>query len=284
MHRSGFRQEWKHHPHDNEDDYEDYDDDDSDDERADREMQLLQEACLPVSGAPLCPSNGPPQNADEYLRQVQWERMHCPEVVCADLDEAKLEKKTKRPGSSLDRFSAALENDESSALNALWVEDISTSFVALRSYFQATREQLPEPHQRLTFVQWKQHCAKARPSAKVLRRQTYVSLGRLLVVVSEAFIETVLGPEGETSKSPPSLPDVQVVDRLSEWVFAALAYLELPLMDDCQYQLQRLRRCCMRLLSAAAAAPPSESDAARTAALAHAGMLLTIVTEVFGQR
>ena len=38
------------------------------------------EACLPVSGAPMPPSEGPPKDADEYLRQVQWERLHCPQA------------------------------------------------------------------------------------------------------------------------------------------------------------------------------------------------------------
>lgn len=64
-----------------------------DEEQADRDQQILQEACLPVSGAPLPPSEGPPkatlavdlgtrcwQDADEYLRQVQWERLHCPQA------------------------------------------------------------------------------------------------------------------------------------------------------------------------------------------------------------
>ena len=51
-----------------------------DEEQADRDLQILQEACLPVSGAPLPPGE-PPKDADEYLRQVQWERLHCPQAT-----------------------------------------------------------------------------------------------------------------------------------------------------------------------------------------------------------
>eukprot|EP00971_Amphidinium_carterae_P081726 1616939-Amphidinium_carterae.1 len=39
------------------------------DEDAELDDELMQAACLPVSGPPLPPSSAPPQDADEYLRQ-----------------------------------------------------------------------------------------------------------------------------------------------------------------------------------------------------------------------
>merc|ERR1739848_705569 len=38
---------------------------------------------------------------------------------------------------------------------------------------------------------------------------------------------------------------------LAEWVFAVLTFVEEPLVDDIQYNLQRLRRTCQKAITAA---------------------------------
>merc|ERR1719326_871387 len=60
-------------------------DDSSDEEAADDE--LVQPVALPVMGGPLPPSDEPPKDADEYLRRVQWERMHLCETVDVEVAE-----------------------------------------------------------------------------------------------------------------------------------------------------------------------------------------------------
>jgi len=54
-------------------------------------------------------------------------------------------------------------------------------------------------------------------------------------------------------------------------------------MDDIQFQMQRLRRSCLRLLTAARSSD-QEASPARDEVLSRASLLLVIVTRIFGQR
>lgn len=80
------------------------------------------------------------------------------------------------------------------------------------------------------------------------------------------------------------------LDLWAEWAFAALAFVDYPLVDEIQYQLQRLRRACRKLLVAlhSRRAPGAIGATAGlgVGAPPHAkpNLLLVIVTEVFGQR
>merc|ERR1712039_697004 len=105
---------------------------------------------------------------------------------------------------------------------------------------------------------------------------------------SSDILETQTSHTDDAQVAPDSsqtslIQDVPRLDRLTEWIFAALSFLELPLMDDIQFQLQQLRRTCLKLLAAARGSAP-EGIASSDAALARVSLLLVIVTQVFGQR
>merc|ERR1712014_236047 len=106
-------------------------------------------------------------------------------------------------------------------------------------------------------------------------------MGNHLVVV---VIELIVGTQENAEGSEIGAWD----GRLAEWAFAALLFVEEPLMDEIQYQLQRLRRACQKVL--ASAGVPQRDHAvdaelsASQGARAGAALLLTIVQDVFGQR
>jgi len=293
-------------------DDEEEEDESSADEQADRDMQLLQEACLPVSGAPMPPSEGPPQTADEYLRQVQWERLHVPEIVDVEVEDLPGKRRSNKKrgvgGGLLARLNAseAHESDQVQFCSE-WAEDVAVAFGEVRARCAEAREGVPQSEQeRLTFAVWRELRAKGRPSTSQLARQNFVSINRLISVVVEALVQAADAPsapppsakeeeeeeeEEEKAAQPaasnagraPLVADARRLDCLVEWIFAALSFLELPLVDDIQFELQQLRRTCHKLLSAARDSAV-EGDASRDAALARVSLLLVIVTQVFGQR
>merc|ERR1712176_738132 len=69
--------------------------------------ELILPVALPVMGGPLPPSDEPPKDADEYLRRVQWERMHLSEVVDVDVVEKPARKRERnKKVSMLTQFDA----------------------------------------------------------------------------------------------------------------------------------------------------------------------------------
>lgn len=283
-------------------------------QRADIDQGLLQTACLPVSGAPLPPGEGFPQDADEYLRQVQWERLHCPDVVDAGDEILNRPQKQSRHtgGRKGPAFSLFARGEEpelplEAAASKEWSDDAAKAFRALRLACHAERAELQAAQgtKRFTLREWRTRCARDRPESGVLALQDFVSLNNLIVEVTEAFLaakgatsstdepergEAVPEPavpdweadaeeeeedEAEEEAKEPALPSSSSsLERSSEWAFAALAYLEEPIVDDAQFQLQRLRRACLTMLR----------EDERQAVRERANLLLVIVTHVFGQR
>mmetsp|Transcript_60165 Transcript_60165/g.130483 ORF Transcript_60165/g.130483 Transcript_60165/m.130483 type:complete len:282 (-) Transcript_60165:30-875(-) len=245
-------------------------DDESDEEVAD---DLLQQACLPVSGAPLPPGDEPAKDADEYLRRVQWERLHCAQVVDAEVEEQPRPRK-RRPvfgtkGSLLKGFGE--EIPEALQPKREWAEDVAGAFRDLRTRCDELRRGYPGETQNITFEAWRQKL-KEQPRTELLAAQDFLSINQLVVVAVEAFIQKQESaasgqPEGESG-------------TLAEWVFAALAFVEEPLMDDIQYQLQRLRRGCVTAINA----EKDIQESSPTSRRAEASLLMALAGEVFGQR
>ncbi|CAK0892016.1 unnamed protein product [Prorocentrum cordatum] len=265
--------------------------DSSDDEQVDRDQELLQPACLAVSGPPLPPGAEAPRDADEYLRNVQWERMHVPETVVAEVDEQASQRRKRaglvnRHGHLLTRFSEP-EVPESARRCAEWASDAAEAFSALRGRCESARSSASAPQRssRLTFEAWHERCAAGGPSTAFLAAQDFVSLNNLVVVsvgnlvaAQEGLAEAPAGTPGGGDAGDP-LPAGHL-DSLMEWVFAALAFVEEPLVDDIQYQLQRLRRACQKI-SVAACGEGADMDAGTHA---RASLLQVVVADVFGQR
>jgi len=272
---------------------EEYEEVEEEDERqADRDQQILQEACLPVSGAPMPPSEGPPKDADEYLRQVQWERLHCPEVVDVDVKERSSKRKVGGPLTGRDGNGGLLALFQAPAVpsrflhSEAWAEDVASSFRHLRGQCQLARQSAKQA-KSLLYEEWRRHVARDRPDFQLLAVQDFIGVNHLVVVAVdklEADLESFQEAKGTSEAN--FLPgfDQKGLNSASEWVFAALAFVEEPLVDDIQYQLQRLRRVCCRLAAAVDGADDGV-DRDTTCAFLHprVALLLVIVADVFGQ-
>lgn len=244
------------------------------------------QACLPVSGKPLPPSEGPPKDADEYLRQVQWERMHCPEVVEADVEEQPPRRRKRRglvgrDGGLVAQF--GVELPPGARPQREWVEDVVAAFLDLRRVCEERRAEA-EGEQRLTFDAWRETCSAGRPTSDLLVAQDFVSLNQLFVVAVEMLVEAAAAAKA----GPGAVGGAFDIHGglVAEWAYASLMYVGEPLVDDIMYQLQRLRRACLDVLAAAHAHASGEPERAApsSASLGKAALLLTVVEEVFGQR
>ncbi|CAJ1336404.1 unnamed protein product [Effrenium voratum] len=243
-----------------------------DEEKADRDQQILQEACLPVSGAPLPPSEAPPKDADEYLRQVQWERLHCPQVMDVEVKERKSRKKVGGPLTGRDGQGGLLALFQAPEVpenfyNEVWAQDAAAAFRVLRSHCHSRADA-----KSLSYEEWRRHVSRDRPDFELLSLQDFVGINHLVVVAVDQL------EDFESAKSEASL-DAEGLDSTIEWAFASLAFVETPLVDDIQYQLQRLRRVCCRLASLIKA-EGAESPGLRP----RIALILVIVGEVFGQQ
>lgn len=282
--------------------------DDSSDEAADRDQELLQATCLPVSGEPMPPTDQFPNDADEYLRQVQWERLHIPSTVEAEVS-VKPPKQRKRRGVVGNQGSLLAQFDEADVPPEVgycpeWAEDVAAAFRQLRLHCGQVREGVSATAapSRLTFDDWREQCAGGRPATPILATQDFVSINHLVVVAVDALVDFYEHVSANMAHTAPVVEDdsrpafvfdagkAQVLDQLCEWAFAVLAFIEMPLVDDTQYQLQRLRRTCKKMIldfhSNDWAKPPSEGLSDQAGSLPHAkvNLLLVIVTDVFNQR
>eukprot|EP00434_Breviolum_minutum_P007840 symbB.v1.2.006917.t1/scaffold417.1/size208627/5 len=241
---------------------------DEDERQADRDQQILQEACLPVSGAPMPPSEGPPKDADEYLRQVQWERLHCPQVMDVEVKERKSKHKVGGPlngregsGGLLAQFQAPEIPKDFYA--QVWADDTAAAFRQLRRLCHETRGAAET--ESLSYEEWRRHVARDQPCFELLSKQDFVGINHLVVVSIDKI-------EADYEIWKEAKVEAEGFDLSVAWAFAALAFVEEPLVDDIQYQLQRLRRLCCRLV--AESLPNARPRLA---------LLLVLVGDVFGQ-
>lgn len=261
--------------------------------------ELVLPVALPVMGGPLPPSDEPPKDADEYLRRVQWERMHLSEVVDVDVVEKPVPRKRERNNkkcSMLTQFDAP-EVPENRRYSSAWAEDVLAAFRDLRARCAEAREACEdeqegdeEDENTLNARSWRESGREHRPSTAALAALDLVSIHDLLAAVIDSIIE---GQEHFCgSKDAETQPaDTNVAKApfglgafLAEWAFAVMAFVEEPLVDDIQFNLQRLRRACQKFIVSAHTL--AESGARQFDSVAHtqASLLLVIVREHFGQR
>lgn len=253
-------------------------DDSSDEEAANDELVLP--VALPVCGGPLPPSDEPAKDADEYLRRVQWERMHLSETVDVDVPEVATFKKKQSNSkvSMLTAFNVA-EIPEELQHCSEWAEDVVAAFRDLRAKCDDVRRSVEgnEAAENVSVDAWRERCLQERPSTSLLAMQDTVNLHRLIVVVIDGLAEAQ--DAASDSATGPFGPD----SFWAEWVFATLSFVEEPLVDDLQYNLQRLRRTCQKAIVAAHARSEAGGELDSNAH-AQATLLLTVVREHFGQR
>jgi len=259
--------------------------------------ELVLPIALPVMGGPLPPSDEPPKDADEYLRRVQWERMHLSETVDAPdvVEKPSRRRKQNDKVSLLTQFDAP-EVPEERRHCTVWAEDVLAAFRDLRGKCMEAREACAdeEDGNSLSASTWRENECQHRPSTSALAALDLVTLHDLLAAVIDGIVE---GQESFCSCAGSNDADMQSADTsdtvsgpfgsghfLAEWAFAVLAFVEEPLVDDIQFNLQRLRRACQKCVVNAhklADAGVREYD---SVAHTQATLLLVIVTEHFGQR
>lgn len=287
------------------DDIEAEGDDSSDEDAANDE--LVQAVALPVSGGPLPPSDEPPKDADEYLRRVQWERMHLSDTVDVEVNEKparKRKQQTNNRASLLTRFDAPDVPDELAHCSE-WAEDAVSAFRDLRAKCDEMRQATVEAGEEVAAdsfnaEEWREQILSSRPTTSLLAMQDVVSIHRILVIVIDAVVEAqdaaaapaVSGAPGGASASETAPQEVSGSSDgpfgpgsfLADWAFAVLTFIEEPTVDDMQYNLQRLRRTCQKGIVAAHAKSETGSSVFDSNAHAQATLLLTVVREHFGQR
>merc|ERR1711988_1774336 len=103
--------------------------------------------------------------------------------------------------------------------------------------------------------------------------QDVVNLHRLVFAVIDSIVEAqdaasdgASGPFGPESFWP-------------EWAFAVLSFVEEPLVDDVQYNLQRLRRACQKTIVNAHVQAEASGGTFDDFAHAQATLLLAVVRE-----
>ncbi|CAE7744096.1 Gemin2, partial [Symbiodinium pilosum] len=172
-----------------------------------------------------------------------------------------------------------------------FASDASASFRHLRGQCQP-RKKGARGTQSLTYEEWRQRVASDRPDSQLLAAQDFVGINHLVVVAIDKFeadFETFR--KAQETAAEGSEFQSKGIDSVSEWIFAVLAFVEEPLVDDIQYQLQRLRRICCRFAAVAETAASKaqgdgEQDAAAVASAflrPRLALLLLIVADVFGQ-
>lgn len=139
---------------------------------------------------------------------------------------------------------------------------------------------------------WRQQIFHGKPTTNLIAVQDVVSLHCLLVVVIDAIVDA---HDAVASNSSPARDDAAEASSkaagpfgpdslLAEWAFAVLAFVEEPLVDDIQYNLQRLRRACQNAIVSAHARSEAGGVTFDGSTHAQASLLLTLVREHFGQR
>lgn len=255
--------------------------DDEGDEDVDLDDELIQPRCLPLNGPPLPPSEEPPKDADEYLRRVQWERIHSPSVVCADVKERPARKRIPHDG-RYNVFSQLKDPEVPQEMQPSpeWTQDAVAAFVALRERCAAGDSGVEQEH--VSQKEWAVRCRRDAPSTELLKKQDFLSVQQLIRAVVEAIDEAL------DNGTAISCIDV----RLAAWAFAAFAVVEEPLLDNVQADCQLLRRICLRVLAGVGkddetcntGSGARQKVSAAAAARARASLLLVIVREVFHQR
>lgn len=271
--------------------------------------ELAQKCALPVSGGPLPPSDEPPKDADEYLRRVMWERMHLSETVDVEVAEKppRQRKNQSNRVSLLTKFDAP-EIPEHLQHCAVWAEDVVAAFRDLRTKCADARESHLDGSDEAALENtsfsadaWRVQFLQGRPTTSLLAMQDIVSLHKLFAEAVDAFVETQDAANTTTSldgdarasasqeaQEPPEVSSVAGAfgpdSFLAEWVFAVLAFVDEPLVDDMMYQLQRLRRTCQKAIVASHARSEAGAGEVDSKAHAQATLLLTVVREHFGQR
>lgn len=175
---------------------------------SEEESPRLVQSALPVSGPPLPPSDVPPATADEYLRMVQYEALHCAQVVEHDVEQEDM-----GDYASSDMVARCRQLDSQVA-----------------------------PGQFPVSESWRQDVLACYKESRKLCK----SGSRYMSWDLDGDMSTQLA--AADARSVNELVDRLSKNFHSTWLFGALCYLDTPLLCDTMCALQELRRIlCERL-------------------------------------
>lgn len=236
--------------------------DDGDDEDDDRDM--LQPAFF-IQRDAQASSDGPPADGLDYLLRVRREAQQCKAVVVAN--------NVPPPRSvvpmDITAFTTAAA-PPGMAPSPEWEQHFVAQFNLLRE--KLANEPLPKSSHGSDFPEpknseaWRTFCCSAPPSESDVLRLDHVGLVRVLANLTVPFCSTV-------SRSK---PQVSQLERQSQWLYALLAKLDLPLDADTSANLRELLRayCIAR----------ASLDSPQNPALPHINIIITILAKVFKQQ
>merc|ERR1712224_593053 len=144
---------------------------------------------------------------------------------------------------------------------------------------EEARQAAPCPAANLKVESWREDHAQNRPCTAELASLDIVKMHRLLDVVCDAIVEGQRATSSATASTNAGAEDALDAGSVSagpfgpcsfmaDWAFAVLAFVEEPLVDDVQFQLQRLRRACQKSIVSSRAA--AEAGTREFDVIAHA--------------
>lgn len=233
----------------------------------------------------------PPQTPQEYLRRVQVEASHCPDVVVAEIDPKKLKSKTQAVVSSPCGCIPApngmapdlqLQRKQIAAFSSL-----RQRIVRLRAVHKLNAQELELPEcedeqgWRL-FCLGQKHCQKQNEQTDlkedVIETSQYgvdyakVGTPPFLSVVSRMNQMTVIAVLEHLFAW---FQESGFVTELGCWLFALLTCLEKPLLPEAHALLRQLARAC--------AALRASLDSLEDERLSALNLLICLVARYFGQ-
>ncbi|KAM9466275.1 gem-associated protein 2 [Clarias gariepinus] len=228
--------------------------------------------------------NEPPRNPREYLRQVQREASLCPDVVVAQIDPRKLNKK-QSVNVSVSECHAAPQGFSPSLQ---WQQQQVSSFSQIRQsvsrHRQHWKSQLLDDNVVMPQVDdedgWKRFCLGVNIYQNVSDGDTqspgldYVKLGfpPFLSIVSKLTQSTV---SAVLEYLINWFEENDFVPQLGRWLYALLAWLDKPLLPEAHSLIRQLARRC-----SAVRAQMENKDDERLSAL---NLMICIVARYFEQ-
>lgn len=228
------------------------------------ELETFQQQALEIKnpGEDFDPSKLP-QNGEEYLMHMLYERKRCPAVV--------VKRNNKMEQNNLNTNTSSLNNDQLEiCLDALtdgnllptieWKNIQSCNFMRTRSKVMMLRQHLAdhcydnclEPPLVADEMAWLKFCQQTQPLLSVILRFNQRTLEQLLIMLSdwikgEQINESCIAVASTSaSNSLPKVLDLACSDQwLGDWLYAILACLHLPLEPDVHSTLRDIARSCV---------------------------------------
>ncbi|KAJ8902323.1 hypothetical protein NDN08_006730 [Rhodosorus marinus] len=229
------------------------------------------------------PSEGPPQSAEEYLRQVHWEAQSMANVAVAETRERRQRESQADVSSQLARIEIPHTDEFFAKISEEQLKELLDEFEQVRRRLKAgernfdhesRHSNLPKPENE---AKWRRLCfekqTSQRPTLTIVRQIDQKNACAALWHFEKWLREETLSAQEELACAS-LLSD----SYRGEWLFALLATLETPLDADSYASMRSL----LRMFSVAWKATES-NGAEDVSASAVLSVFISILGKYFGQ-